>query len=222
MTPDWAQSGEEPFTVAQPEQPLATLVGPGHEADVYWAYQGDSNYCGLYSARSILSEVYGMDVDINEIVERAQDKGWLVYENGVVKGIRTSTVETILEDYGVPSHTRVGPTSAWEDLNTALSNDQRVVLSVDGDEFTAMANVGIDTPGVDTSDHLVAVTGIDYTKGVVIVNDSARSAGLEVPINVFQEAWADSNYQMTLTDATATARPGFAVLGATLEARPSA
>jgi Peptidase_C39 like family len=221
VTPDWAQSGEEPFTETPPGPSLTTLVGPGHEADVYWAYQGDTQYCGLYSVRSILSEVYGMDVDINEIVQRAEDNGWLVRENGVVKGIYNSNVETILESYGVPSHARSGATNAFEDLNTALTNDQRVVLSVDGNEFDAQANVGIDTPGVDTSNHLVAVTGIDYNKGVVIVNDSARSAGLEVPMSVFQEAWADSNYQMTITDAAATAKPGYAILGTTLEARPS-
>jgi hypothetical protein len=223
ITPEWAENGEAPFPVSEPEQPLSTLIGPGHEADVYWAYQGNTNYCGIYSVRAILSEMYGQQVDVNEMIQRAEQNGWLVYENGVVKGIYPETIEKILESYGVPSTDRAGSEGAWEALNTALTNNQRIVLAIDAKEITARANVGTEVPGVDW-DHFVSITGIDYEKGVVIMNDSARSAGLELPIDVFKDAWADSNYRMTITDtsarATGAAAPaGYALLGTTVEAR---
>jgi hypothetical protein len=226
ITPQWAENGESPFPVSEPQQPLSQLVGPGHEADVYWAYQGNTNYCGLYSVRAVLSEMYGMDVDVNEMIQRADQNGWLVKENGVVKGIYPQDIEDILESYQIPSTDRAGAEGAWESLNTALANNQRVVLAIDAKEIDARANVGTEVPGVDW-DHFVSISGVDYERGVVIINDSARSAGLELPIDVFNDAWADSNYRMTTTDiqapATAGASPsGYAILGTTVEAQPAA
>ena len=67
------------------------------------------------------------------------------------------------------------------------------------------------------------------------INDSARSAGLEIPIDVFFESWRDSNFSMTITDQSmpgdGTAAPpvevardpdapGVAILGTTIEAQP--
>jgi len=37
----------------------------------------------------------------------------------------------------------------------------------------------------------------------VIVNDSARAAGLEIPLTTFYESWRDSEFRMTVTDASA-------------------
>ena len=73
-----------------------------------------------------------------------------------------------------------------------------MVLGVDGREFDQGGDVGV--AGTIDMNHFVAVTGVDYARGVVIVNDSARAAGLEVPIDVFFESWRDSNFSMTLTD----------------------
>ena len=39
-------------------------------------------------------------------------------------------------------------------------------------------------------DHFVVVTGVDYGRGVVTINDSARSAGLEIPIDVLSRVVA--------------------------------
>ena len=173
-------------------------MGPGHLADEYWGYQGQTNYCVLYSAASILGELYGTSVDMNEMVARADAQGWLVRDaSGEVKGVMEEHFDDLLASYGVPSHQRVeGEQGAWEDLNSALTNDQRVIVSVDSKEFDAGTNVGTDTD----SDHAVAVTGIDYARQVVIVNDSARSAGLEVPMSVFFEAWRDGGFHLTVTD----------------------
>ena len=59
VEPEWAVGGEDPLTVTDPGHPLTGVLGPGHAADIHWAGQGDTQYCGLYSIRSILSELYG-------------------------------------------------------------------------------------------------------------------------------------------------------------------
>jgi hypothetical protein len=62
---------------------------------------------------------------------------------------------------------------------------------------------------------------------VVIVNDSARGAGLEIPLQTFYESWRDSDFRMTVTDIAAaptalaaafnTEAPDYATLGMTMQ-----
>jgi hypothetical protein len=205
VQPEWAIGGEDPTTVVQPDHPVSGIFGPGHALDVQWANQGQTNYCGLYSVRTILSEVTGRPVDMDEMIHRATANGWFQYDDaGHVKGILTSDIDDILASYGVGSHQFGGPGvtvtdhDAWQALNTALTNNQRLIVGVDGREFDQGHDVG--TPGTIDMDHFVAVEGVDYTRGVVILNDSARKAGLEVPLDVFFNSWRDSNFSMTFTD----------------------
>ena len=182
-----------------PEVALTDVVGPGHLADQYWGYQGQQNYCVLYSAASILGEVYGQPIDMDAMVARADENGWLVRdENGVALGIYGENFDDLLASYGVPSHNLTGEQGAWESLNSALTSNQRVIVSVDSGEL----DLGGDDGTENDADHAIAVTGIDYGRGVVIVNDSARSAGLEIPLDVFYDAWRDSNFEITITDTS--------------------
>jgi hypothetical protein len=249
LAPDWASQGEDVFTVTEPEValsegPLADVVGPGHAADVYWGYQGDTNYCVLYSAGSIISELYGVPVDINEVVSRADANNWLAKDpqTGEVKGVSSEHFDDLLASYGVPSQTVEGEAGAWESLNSALANNQRVILSLDSSETTpevAATNTTPDPTGTaDLGPHAVSITGIDYARGVAIVNDSLAKTGggLEVPLNVLYESWRDSNFTMTITDVAApggsearapagagdlvASSPGYALMGVTLQPQP--
>jgi peptidase C39-like protein len=202
---DWGQvestlpQDGELWTQMPPEVALTDVVGPGHLADQYWDYQGQTNYCVLYSAASILGEVFGHPVDMEEMVARAEENGWLVRdENGEVLGVSGEDFDDLLASYGVPSHNLTGEQGAWDSLNSALVNDQRVIVSVDSGEI----DLGGNDDTENDADHAVAVTGIDYSRGVVIVNDSARSAGLEIPLQVFYDAWRDSNFEITVTDTS--------------------
>jgi hypothetical protein len=241
VQPEWAVGGEDPFPTTQIDHPLSGVFGPGHAADVHWAYQGQTQYCGLYSVRTILHEL-GRDVDMDEMVHRAATNGWFVYDaHGQVEGIRPRDIDDILASYGVGSHQFGGPDQphvadrdAWQALNTALANNERVVVGVDGREFDQGHDVG--TPGALDMDHFVAVTGVDYSRGVVILQDSARKAGLEVPLDVFINSWRDSNFSLTATDASMPGdgtssipadadsspdHPGVSIVGTTLHPEPS-
>ena len=106
--------GEEPLTVAAPERPDPTdVLGPGQAANIHWADQGDTNYCGLYSVRAIVSELYGQQLDVAEMVNRATANGWFVYDDaGRVKGIRPADIDDVLASYGVGSRNFGGPEAA--------------------------------------------------------------------------------------------------------------
>jgi hypothetical protein len=54
----------------------------------------------------------------------------------------------------------------------------------------------------DTPDHVLVVAGIDDERGVVILSDPGVPNGsqLEVPIEQFEQAWADSGHQMLVAD----------------------
>jgi hypothetical protein len=204
---DWPQEGQDLWTQSPPQTSLSDVVGPGHVADQYWGNQGQTNYCVLYSAASILGEVYGHPIDMNEMVNRAEANHWLVHNpDGSVLGVNPENFDDLLASYGVASHNvdGEGEQAALEDLNTALTNNQRVIVSLDSKEIDAQANLGTDAD----ADHAVAVTGIDYSRGVVILNDSARSAGLEVPLQVFVDAWRDGSFHMTVTDNSLGAGEG--------------
>ena len=208
----WPEDGEL-WTQPQPQVPLSDVIGPGHEADQYWGYQGQTNYCVLYSAASIIGEIQGEPVDMDEMVALADGKGWLGRDaDGNILGVVDEHFDDLLAAYGVASHNINGEQGAWESLNTALTNDQRVIVSLDSTEIDAGTNQGTDLD----ADHAVAVTGIDYARGVVIVNDSAREAGLEIPMQVFYDAWRDGNFHMTVTDTAVAGAPGFSVLPFTL------
>ncbi|MDQ3484711.1 MAG: C39 family peptidase, partial [Actinomycetota bacterium] len=223
---EWAAEGEELYSVTE-QEPFSSLLGSGHAADIFWEDQGQTNYSGPYAIRATLSELYGYDVDVNEIIERSAQNGWLVFDDaGEVKGVYAEHIDDMFASYGVPSRDLYGEAGAWENLNNALTNNQRIVLNLDGKELDAGTSVG-DVPGGLDSDHFVAVTGVDYARGVVIVNDSARGAGLEIPLQTFYESWRDSDFRMTVTDIAAaptaqaaafnTEAPDYATLGMTMQ-----
>jgi hypothetical protein len=253
VEPDWAVAGEAPLTTVEPERLLSNavgapgdVVGPGHALDVYWRDQGDKNYCVLYSVHTVLAELQ-IPHDIDEMVQRATANGWFQYDDntGELQGIKLDDIDRVLASYGVGSHqiggydaddklVPVTESDAVQALNTALVNNHRVIVGVDGDEIASGRD---DLKDLD-SNHVVAVSGIDYARRVVILNDSARGArgaGLEIPLDVFMDTWRDSNFSLTITDTSMPGdgtsspppdggpnpdQPGISLIGTTLMPEP--
>jgi hypothetical protein len=120
----WPSAGEDLYPVTgQEQQPFSDLIGPGHAADIFWRDQGETNYCALYSVRATLSELYGYDVDVNEIIQRAENNNWLVKDElGEVKGVSPDHLDDIFASYGVPSRNLSGEANASCSASTARSS----------------------------------------------------------------------------------------------------
>ena len=101
----------------------------------------------------------------------------------------------LLEVYGIESELIFGYTIS--DIESALANGDRVIVAVDSGEYWMGESEELYTP-VDGPDHAVEVVGIDRSDPehpMVILNDSGNidGKGEMVPLNVFENAWADSS-----------------------------
>jgi hypothetical protein len=95
------------------------------------------------------------------------------------------------------------PGSGLEVLQQDLAAGDKVIAGVDGPYiWNAIGDGPANDPG--HADHVVVVTGIDTTKGVVYLNDSGVPNGGDeaVPISVFQHAWDTSGDAMVVAQPT--------------------
>lgn len=86
------------------------------------------------------------------------------------------------------------------DLRQCLENGGKVIVSVNSDEIWYGETDQLFVP-VDGANHAVQVIGIDDSdpdNPMVILNDSGTpdGCGEMVPLDVFEDAWADGDCQM--------------------------
>ncbi|MCJ0907102.1 C39 family peptidase [Rhodococcus sp. ARC_M6] len=162
-----------------------------------WFYQEVDGYCGPSSVAQVVSEYTGLDIsDPQQLVDRALELG--LFANGdPSQGMTSANMEILMEDQGVPCHLEPGSMSGLEEK---LSDGYGVIAMVDSGEIWYP---GEETTEDNTADHAVVVVGIDTERGVVILSDPGHPDGnqSEVPISVFEDAWADSGHEMLVADA---------------------
>ena len=127
------------------------------------------------------------------------------YEMGLTdnisQGMYMADVQKLLAANGVPCE---NVTSSMDDLANRLESGYGIIAFVDAGEVWGTDN---DTASGDSNpDHFLVVTEIDTNTGTVTLADPGDPNGnsREIPINEFEEAWADSNYEMI---STTTADP---------------
>ena len=183
---------------------LDTIVGNPAEDSAYWVYQGDGNgTCAPTSVAMILSDVLGQDVPSDVVIERAIELGVLSYDPSqegldAWSGMNESGVMVLAESFGLDVDLRYGDTS---DLVDYLAAGHSITVGLDADEIW----YGVDddsTDGGTDGNHQVVVTGIDPVNGLVYLNDSGNPDGLGevIPLSQFEDAWADTNNSMIVTD----------------------
>ena len=193
-----------PVPVADPGTapvPAAEASGDGVYGDpvewsVNWFYQQVDGYCGPASAAQVIAQYTGVVIDDpQELVDRALELG-LMQDGDPTLGMTLPNLEILLEDQGVPCTVQ---DSSIDDLKTKLDDGYGVIAMVDsGEIWHPDREAGED----DTADHFLIVAGIDETRGVVILSDPGAPNGnqLEVPIDQFQDAWADSGQRILVAD----------------------
>lgn len=160
-----------------------------------WFYQQFDGYCGPSVVAQVVAQYTGATItDPQQLVDRAVELGLM---DDPSEGMTLPAVETLLEDQGVPC-TRT--TSSLDDLRARLDAGYGVIATVDSGEIWIPENESTED---DTADHVLVVAGVDDARGVVILSDPGVPYGnqLEVPIEQFEDAWADSGFEILVTDA---------------------
>ncbi|MDV7246247.1 MULTISPECIES: C39 family peptidase [Rhodococcus] len=191
----------DPVPGTEPQSPVEGAGGDGVYGDpvewsVNWFYQQVDGYCGPSSAAQVIAEYTGVVIDDpQQLVDRALELG-LMQDGDPARGMTLPNLEILLEDQGVPCTVQ---DSSIEDLKAKLEGGYGVIAMVDsGEIWNPDTEAGEDA----TADHFLVVAGIDETRGVVILSDPGAPNGnqLEVPIDQFEDAWADSGCRMLVAD----------------------
>ncbi|QHE73343.1 C39 family peptidase [Rhodococcus sp. WAY2] len=189
-----ADPGTAPVPV--PEAGGDGVYGDPVEWSVNWFYQQVDGYCGPASAAQVIAQYTGVVIDDPQhLVDRALELG-LTQDGDPTRGMTLPNLEILLEDQGVPCTVQ---DSSIDDLKTKLDDGYGVIAMVDSGEIW---HPDKEAEEDDTADHFLIVAGIDETRGVVILSDPGAPNGnqIEVPIDQFQEAWADSGHRILVAD----------------------
>jgi hypothetical protein len=179
------------------------IIGDPSGDSKYWFEQAANGFCLPASITQIVSEYTGVTYpDETAFVDWANSEHLFVVGPDGVPGVPFADGVKLLEKAGVPATLEVG------DLNSLaedLAEGRGVVLFIDSGEVWKGETTEDNAP-----DHAVVVTGIDSSRGTVILSDPGSPTGdqEEVPIETFMDAWADSQYSMIVCDQPAPALAG--------------
>lgn len=194
---------EEETIVEETDEPEPVLddgvYGNAYEWHGDWFFQETNGYCGPTSAAIIINEYFDAGItDPEYMVNQAYEMG---LTDNISQGMYMADVQKLLAANGVPCE---NVTSSMDDLANRLESGYGIIAFVDAGEVWGTDN---DTASGDSNpDHFLVVTEIDTNTGTVTLADPGDPNGnsREIPINEFEEAWADSNYEII---STTTADP---------------
>ena len=159
-----------------------------------WFYQQVDGFCGPTSVAIIANEFYGSyTFDPEFLAYQAEALG---LTPDISLGMPPESIELLLEAQGIPAEL---VNSNMTELAQCLSGGHGVIAMVDGGEIWGE---DVEEYFEDwTSDHALVVTEIDTSKGTVTLADPGHpnGNGLQVSIEQFEDAWADSDYEMVVT-----------------------
>ena len=184
---------EDPDTVDDPDD---GIHGDPQAEIEFHQTQGADNTCLPTSVSMVATELLGEHVDQADVAQMAEDHGFMGES-----GMSMDGGVTLLNDLGLDAELRTGGT--MDDLRTALDGDTDVIIGLDAADLYSGDGGPFDQGML--SGHAVVITGIDDEAGVVYINDPAfpDGAGVEIPIEQFDDAWTDSDHSMiTVADPT--------------------
>ncbi len=169
---------------------MSKVVGDPVGDEAQWEYQADDGPCAIYAQAMAYQNVTGSEIDIEELVEAAEEQGWY---NG---STTIENMDKMLNFLGIEAD--VEYRGDFQDLDDVLSNGGRVVAAVDADEIWFGDNDSYSDYCPNTPNHAVEVIGIDYSgeEPMVILNDSGVPDGHAIMVSKerFMDAWEDSDY----------------------------
>jgi len=175
-----------------------------------WIFQNEIDNCAVAAETSIINQFFGEQLSLDDASYISASQGW--YEPGM--GTDPSEIGNLMDLNGIPNHTVIGAT--MQELAFELQQGHGVIVGVNSSELWDQGILndikqffceafGYDTAEFNPADHAVTVTGIDMSDPehpMVIINDSGmpNGAAVKYPLDQFQDAWENSNFQYTATD----------------------
>ncbi|MCB0976779.1 MAG: C39 family peptidase [Acidimicrobiales bacterium] len=217
-------SGDDPTTTTDPEttvnvdptDPAAEISGQPDDGPfvtddqpdagddgVHGDPRGDMQYhqtqpgpvdCLPTSVAMAINEATGSDVDAADVVQMANDLGFMGEA-----GMSVDNAATLFENYGMDAEVGTGTV---DDLRAALDAGDPVVVGIDAADLYSGDGGPFDQGMV--SGHAVVITGIDDGPPTMIyINDPGfpDGAGLEIPLDQFEDAWDDSDHALVTATA---------------------
>ena len=188
-----------------PDQSTHVLGSPAVDMQ-YWHHQAFENTCAVVAQESVLESLTGQHFSETSLRDEALAHGWYTASGGTP----VNDVGALLAAHGIPVQQESDAT--LQDIENQLAAGHKVIVGVNGEDIWNDVHpdggalpVGA-YPGIpgQTADHAVEVIGVDTSdlaRPMVILNDSGTpdGRGLEVPADVFQEAWSASGDFMVHT-----------------------
>lgn len=169
------------------------------ESASHWFAQATHFTCGPAAITMVLADLFDLHLpNENEVWQRAVDLDAISHE-----GMRPRELEAVLRSYGVPADLIQADTLALEHL---LEQGHEVIMLIDAHEYWP----GFDGRGPNDvlrkMPHAVRLLGICHDSDTAIVSDSGRDdplfSRLEIPLDVFMDAWEDLEWLALVTKVT--------------------
>lgn len=191
-----------------PEHPDGLVIGdPGRDMEC-WHQQSRADDCAVVSQQFVLESLTGKHFSENALCREAMND-WCYHPGG---GTPAAHVGDLLEDRGIPVERHFGGTTL--ELTEKLDRGEKIIVAVNSQEIwmpdkdSILGRTLNDYPGIpgQQAHHCVEVTAIVYPKSdplhpKVVLNDpgSPNGAGMMVPLQQFEEAWAAGDNYVVAT-----------------------
>jgi hypothetical protein len=178
------------------------IAGDGHLLDPSWQDQEADGLCAPTSAAIVLSYLTGEFHDKDAVASTAMQLGLLTAEgDGTFSGMTCMEIEKLLDHYQLDADVANG---SMDQLRQLLNSGAQAIVAVDSDEVWYAGSDDAD-PADRGSDHALVVAGIDEARGTIVLADPGNpdgGKGYEMSIADFENAWADSHYEMVVAQTS--------------------
>ena len=174
-----------------------------------WILQDTPDNCAVAAETSLINQFLTDDLTLDEASYISLSNGW--WQPGM--GTNPDEIGNLMDFCNIPNHTVMG--GSIEQLAWELEQGNGVIVGVNSAELwdegilNTIKHFFLDAFGLDNvnpADHAVVVTGIDLSnpdQPMVVMNDSGIPGGAAVkyPLEQFVDAWENSGFYYTATDA---------------------
>jgi hypothetical protein len=173
--------------------PAYIIGNPAEAMQVFYPQRAEAS-CAVVSQGFVIHELTGVQLPEDHLRYIADAYSWYMPGGGTFD----HNIGNLLLEHGLTVNRSYNNTLS--DISDILENSGSVLVTVNSKDLHAGDwHTPSYAPGIDTSDHVVQVIGIntaDPRNPLVIVNDPGvtNGGGAMIPINTFMSAWGAGNY----------------------------